>query len=459
MPGQAEQIKQEIMNRYLDRTKKSKVLSSEAAQYLPGGDTRSTVFYQPYPIFMAEGRGCRIKDHDGHEYIDFVNNFTSLIHGHAFPAVVAAARDQIGRGTALGAPIEAQIKHARHLLGRVPSLEQVRYCNSGTEATLFAMRAARAHTGKDIFIKMDGGYHGAHDFVEVNLIADFMAEDLPRTNLERGVPKCVASDLVIAPFNDLEAMERILGANRDRVAAVMVEPIMGAAGLIPPRPGYLEGLRQLCDRFGALLIFDEVITFRFSTGGYQAIAGVRPDLTALGKIIGGGFPVGAFGGRKDIMVRFDPRNPEHMSHGGTFNANNVTLVAGLAALEAYDQKAAERLNALGDQLRSGFQAAMNKVGIKGRAAGYGSLVGTIFTQREIKNAKDVVMGFLDSGELPTYLHLEMLNRGIHYVSRGMYALSTPMTEKEIDQTVAVFTDVLSMLKPMIAESSPALLAG
>ena len=449
-------VKQDIERRYLQRTAKTRENLETAKKYLPGGDTRSAAYYDPYPVFMEKGQGCYLTDCDGNEYVDLVNNFTSLIHGHAHPRLVEAARAQSEKGTAFAAPSVIQYEHARHLCNRVPSLDLVRYCNSGTEATLFAMRAARAFTGKDGFIKMDGGYHGVHDFVEANTLADFGAEGLPSVHLERGVPARVAEDIYIAPFNDLEATESILKQHHDRIAGIIMEPMLGSGGLIRPQPGYLEGMRELADRYQVLLVFDEVITFRLSRGGLQEHEGVSPDLTALGKLIGGGYPVGAFGGRSEIMARFDPSHPESVAHSGTFGGNNNTLAAGLVALEMYGQEEADRINRLGDRLRSGFQAAMDRVGIRGRAGGWGSLVGTLWTERELDNAKDVVLGFLDSGDISALLHWELLNRGVFFAARGMYVISTPMDEAIIDKVIEEFAGALQLIKPYVAETKPEL---
>jgi glutamate-1-semialdehyde 2,1-aminomutase len=217
-------------------------------------------------------------------------------------------------------------------------------------------------------------------------------------------------------------------------------------------------MRELADRYQVLLVFDEIITFRLSRGGLQEVEAVRPDLTALGKLIGGGYPVGAFGGRAEVMARFDPNHPETVAHSGTFGGNNNTLAAGLVALEMYGQEEVDRVNGLGDRLRDGFQSAMDRVGIRGQAGGCGSLVGTIWTGRELVNAKDVVLGFLDSGDISTVLHWEMLNRGIFYASRGMYVISTPMDEAIVDEVIEEFAGALETIKPYVAEIKPELVA-
>lgn len=455
---ESEKIKQHIMEHYYERTRGSKEHDANAKKCLPGGDTRSATYFFPYPLYMVEGKGCYLHDCDGNEYIDFLNNYTSLIHGHAHPKLIEASRAQLEKGTVLGAPAEIQYKHAEHLCDRVPSLEQVRYGNSGTEGTLFAIRAARGFTKKDVVIKMDGGYHGSHDLVDINVTPDDSGKELPSAHPERGVPASVLDDVLIAPFNDLDAMEGILKEHNDKIAAIIIEPMLGAGGLIPPHPGYLKGIRELADRYGVVLIFDEIITFRLSTGGMQVISEVTPDITTLGKIIGGGFPVGAFGGKKEIMERFDPAHPETIMHSGTFNASNITMAAGLVAMELYDQEAIDRINGLGDRMRNGFQEVMKKAGIKGQVMGLGSLVGIGWGEGKITQARETSETFASAGELPTLLHLEMLSRGIYYPRRLLFSLSTPMTEKEIDKIIETFEGTLDMLRPYVAETLPHLLS-
>jgi glutamate-1-semialdehyde 2,1-aminomutase len=457
--AKAEKIKQEIFAAYGERTRKARELNAEAGRFLPGGDTRTATYFFPYPPYMEAGNGCRLRDVDGNEYLDFLNNYTSLIHGHAHPAVTAAAAAQLQKGTVLGSPAEIQLRHAAHLCARVPSIESVRYCNSGTEATLFAIRAARAHTRKDAIIKMDGGYHGSHDAVDVNVTPDTSGAGLPAAHAERGVPRSVLQDVLVVPFNDLAAAEQALRAHRERVAALIVEPILGAGGGIPPEPGYLQGLRVLTEKHGVLLIFDEIISFRLHAGGLQAQEGVIPDLTALGKIIGGGFPVGAFGGRRDIMERFAPFHPENLAHSGTFNGNNITMAAGLAALECYGQAECDRLNALGERLRRGFRRAMEAIGIQGQVLGQGSVVVVMWRPGRNTNARHTVESVAAAGALPALLHLELLNRGIYFAGRGMFALSTPMGEAEVDAAAAAFAGALETLRPVVAAELPHLLKG
>jgi glutamate-1-semialdehyde 2,1-aminomutase len=447
----------EIMSRFVQRTVRSKQYDARAKERLPGGDTRAATYFAPYPAYMTSGNGCYLFDVDGNKYLDLLNNYTSLIHGHAHPEIIEAANAQLKNGTVFGAAGEIQFQHAEHLCDRIRSMDQVRYCNSGTEATLFAIRAARAFTGRDIFIKMDGGYHGCHDAVEVNIFADPNSADSAVKHIGPGVPASVLEDVRIVPFNDLDAVEEMLITNADNVAAILTEPLMGAAGVIRPQPGYLKGLRTLADKYNAVLIFDEVMTFRLSNGGLQETEGVQPDLTTLAKIIGGGLPVGAFGGHQDIMSRFDPAHEAPIFHSGTFNGNNITMAVGMAAMRLYDQEAVTRLNQLGSRLRDDLTAALKEAGLKGCVSGLGSLLQLHWQDRQPANAKDSMVGMTKAGELPHLVHLEMMNRGVYSARRGMFCLSTPMTQEDIDKAVVSFRETLSILKPYIADTTPHLL--
>jgi glutamate-1-semialdehyde 2,1-aminomutase len=451
-------VAEEIIRRFTQRTLRSKRYDARAKERLPGGDTRAATYFAPYPAYMASGRGCYLYDVDGNAYLDLLNNYTSLIHGHAHSDIITAVMTQVEKGTVFGAAGEIQFEHAEHLCNRIRSLEQVRYCNSGTEATMFAIRAARAHTGRDKIIKMDGGYHGSHDAVEVNIFADPRPEKLPVKHIGPGVPVSVLEDVLVTPFNDLDAAETLLKSNVDKVAAIMAEPLMGAAGVICPQPGFLKGLRTLADKYNVVLIFDEVMTFRLSTGGLQELEGVRPDLTSLAKIIGGGLPIGAFGGHQDIMSRFDPAHESPIFHSGTFNGNNITMAAGMAAMRLYDEQAVTSLNRLGDRLRDGLTAALKETGLTGCVSGLGSLLQLHWQDRQPANAKDSMVGMTKAGELPRLVHLEMMNRGVYSARRGMFCLSTPMTQEEIDKAILSFNEALSMLKPYIADRTPHLLS-
>jgi glutamate-1-semialdehyde 2,1-aminomutase len=337
-------------------------------------------------------------------------------------------------------------------------MDMVRYCNSGTEATMFVIRAARAYAGKDGVIKIDGGYHGGHDLAEVNVIPDMETTDAPTPSIHAGIPASVLKDAWVVPFNDLAAVAACLEKDAGRIAAIILEPVLGAGGVIPPQAGYLAGLRELADRYGVLLIFDEVITFRLSTGGMQKMTGIAPDLTSLAKIIGGGLPVGAFGGRADIMALFDPGQPQAILHSGTFNAANLVMAAGLAAMQALDQAAIDRINALGERLKTGLNDAIQQAGLRGQVSGIGSLNQVHWHDGPINNARDSFRAMSAAGELPGLLHLEMINRGIYCAKRGMMIVSTPMTEADIDKAITAFAGSLELLKPYIADRLPQLIA-
>lgn len=451
-------IAQAIIDQYLSRTRRSRGHCEIAKKVLPGGSTRRAVYFDPYPTYIERGEGCTIYDADGNRYLDFNNNYTSLIHGHAHPAVVEAVRAQVTRGTLYGSPATCQYEMAAILCERIPSVELVRFCNSGTEATMMAMRLARAYSGKDVILKMDGGYHGTHDFAEINITASAEPEARPPLRKEsQGTPDCILEAIMVVPFNDLDAVEETLSSYHDRIAAVIVEPMMNAGGLVPARPGYLAGLRRLADEYGVLLIFDEVVTFRLSLGGWQLLDGVMPDITTLGKIIGGGFPVGAVGGRAEVMDLFNPARPDSIKHSGTFNGNSITMVAGMTTLGHFGQVEIDRVNKLGDRLRQRIAVAFRAHGLKVNVTGRGSLAYIHWTDKEIVTASDSARAAKDAGQLLMLLQLGLLNHGIWVPYRGELAVSTPMTEREIDQAAKAVGDVLGVLKPYVEDAAPHLL--
>jgi glutamate-1-semialdehyde 2,1-aminomutase len=426
-----------ITETYLARTPRSAALAEEAKRWLPGGDTRTTTWFAPYPIFASGGHGAYLEDADGNRYLDLLNNYTSQIHGHAHPALMDAIRAQLDRGTSFAAPHENQVRLARMLCERVDALESVRFANSGTEAVLMALRLARATTARPLIAKVEGGYHGTFDDVQVS-VAPPLAEAGP---VERPAPIPDSPGLrpgalestVVLPFNDLEATATILEPLGDRLAAVIVEAVNGVGGIVPAQQEYLEGLRELTRRLGALLVIDEIITFRLSPGGAQALYGVAPDLTTFGKIIGGGLAVGAFGGRRDLMELFDPSRRGSIPHGGTFNANPATMAGGIAALELLTAEEIERLNGLGERLRDGINAIGEELGLAVRATGVGSLVNLHLVGSEIHRYRDGV-GAAEP-ERTRLLHLAMLNEGLFMARRGLMGMSTPMSEETIDEAL------------------------
>jgi glutamate-1-semialdehyde 2,1-aminomutase len=429
-----------------------------AKHSLPGGDTRWATYYMPYPLYMDKGEGAHIVDIDGNTYIDMQNNYTSLVHGHKPREVMKALNNQLGKDIIYGAPSESQYKLGDLLTNRLPGLDKVRFTNSGTEATMMAMRAARAFTKKDVILKMDGGYHGSHDFTEVNITPDLHAEGQPQSRIEkRGVPKCVLDAVMVARYNDLDSVESILKDHSSRIAAIALEPVMNTAGIIPATPEFLHGLRDLADKYGVLLFFDEIVTFRLHEKGFQGKTDVIPDLTALGKMIGGGFAIGAFGGREEIMKVYDPSDPNGFHHSGTFNGHNLTMVAGLASVQMLTQSAIDRIDMLGERLYSGIKSTAEKLGIYENTTRTGSLIYLHWTDKPISSAADVVRWKKSAAELPRLLHMELLNNGVFTANRGLINISTPMTENLIDKVVEAFERSLIKIKPYIEENIPHLL--
>jgi glutamate-1-semialdehyde 2,1-aminomutase len=319
-----------MQNAYLEVGSRSAELWARARAVMPGGNSRTTVFTAPYPTYAASAAGCSVTDVDGHTRLDFVNNYTSLIHGHAHPRITEAVVQQLSRGTAMSFPTEAEVRLAEVLVDRVGSIEQLRFTNSGTEAVMMAVQAARAFTGRPRIARFEGCYHGAY--------TDHEAGDL------------------ILPFNDAEAVEQALERHADELAAVIVDPLPHRPGFVDPIEGFLARLRELTRDHDVLLISDEIISFRVAHAGAQARFGYEADLTTLGKIIGGGFPVGAFGGRAEVMAVFDPTRTvgPRVAHGGTFNANPVTMVAGYQAMTMLPPSEFDRLAAVGQRVREGL---------------------------------------------------------------------------------------------------------
>ena len=436
--------------------------SQRAQQVFPGGDTRSSAHYGPYPLMMDNAHGCVMTDVDGNRVLDFMNNFTSLIHGHAYAPVVEAVQQQAARGSAYAAPSMAQIELGELLRSRLPGIELMRFTSSGTEGTQMAIRCARAATGRQKIMKMEGGYHGSYELAEVSLVPRpnecGPLEHPTATAVDASFPDSVLHDTIICPYNEPQIAANLLQQHGDDIAAVIVEPVLGSMGMVPASREFLQTLREQTSARGIVLIFDEVITLRLSGGGAQAQHGVKPDLTCMGKIIGGGLPVGAVGGRTEFMQLFSPDQAQPVMHASTFSGNALTMAAGLAAMQNYDDSDAIRLNRLGERLRQGFNQIFLQAGIRAKAQGAGSLSNILFTVEPVTNARQTTQAMVDAGHIGKLLHLTMLRHGVMSATRLMYCISTPMDEAEIDQAVAALQATVNELLPYIEKERPALLA-
>lgn len=438
----AEDLDRQLTTSYTRKTTTSRRLSERAQRVMPGGDTRTGTFYLPYPTYMDRGEGSELVDVDGNRYVDFLGNFTSLIHGHSHPRIAAAIAEQASRGTALGYPSEHQIALAELLTRRIPSVEQIRFCNSGTEAVMNAIRCARAFTGRRMIVKIEGGYNGSYDAAQISVSPGVHAPAWPSGVAEGpGVSPGIMAEVLVAPFNDLDTLQWILTRYGRDVAAVLVEPVVTVAGMLIPDAGYLQGVVEAAHGVGALAIFDEIVTFRLGTGGVQTIAGAMPDLTTLAKIMGGGLPVGAFGGRAEVMKIFDPRHAGGISHSGTFNGNHATMVAGVVAMEMYGAAEVDRLNSLGDRMRAGLQREISSRDILAHVQGAGSLAHIHYCAGPVRNYRDSLRSPKHCARLT---HLGLLVRGYLIASRGMMALNTAMNEAEVDGFCAAFGEVLDL---------------
>ena len=432
------------MPTYPDSFPASRRLFERARKVMPGGNTRTTVFLDPFPIYAVRGEGCRVWDADGQVFYDCINNFTSMIHGYGQSEQVAEVAAQLPLGTAFGAPTESEIELAELLTGRLPAMDQIRFANSGTEGVMMAIKAARAFTGRPKIVKIEGAYHGSYDFAEVSLdSAPGNWGDIPAsTAYAKGTPAGVLADVIVVPFNDTEALRAVFSREGETIAGVLIDPMPNRAGLIPARRDYLEEMTRIAHDAGALVIFDEVISFRLSHAGAQGLWGIRPDLTALGKIIGGGFPVGAVAGRAEVMAVFDPTSGKPaLPHGGTFTANPVTMRAGLAAMRALTPAAFAHLDALGDLLRDGINAALARLALPGRCVGLGSLFRVHFTAQPITDYRSVWPGPVEKRRLGAF-HRGLLDRGVLSASYGLFALSTPVTRGDAAEILSAIEDTL-----------------
>jgi glutamate-1-semialdehyde 2,1-aminomutase len=424
-------LRSELEHEYARLTPGSAQLYERAQNVLPGGDTRQSVFFRPYPLFLDGGEGTAVWDVDGNRYLDVCNCWTAVILGHAHPAVVEAAGQQLAKGTAFNAANRHAVELAEIITDRLPSVELVRFCNSGTEATMMAVRAARAFTGRPTIVKMQGAYHGSHD--------DFT---VAYGEAPSGVMPGAAAHVLEVEFNNKNDLTRVMDEHGHEVAAVIVEGLLGSAGMLPQENGYLRHIRAETERHGALMVMDEVISLRLARGGAQDLYGVTPDLTAMGKIIGGGFPVGAFGGRREVMERYSPLSERPLTHSGTFNANPITMAAGVAALKELDADAIGYINRLGERFAAGVRRIAADQGVPLVVTGAGSLRNLHVAERAPRHAAEAAT---TDREFLRLLHLAMLLDGVLVAPRGMVAFATVTSEQEVDRLLDVMGRALRRL--------------
>jgi glutamate-1-semialdehyde 2,1-aminomutase len=424
----------EAIERYRADNPKSLARHIEACAALPGGNTRTVIHVDPFPLAIQHGEGARLTDLDGHEYIDFLSEFTAGIYGHSHPLIRAAIEEALRQGLNFGAHNAIEARFAAAICARFPSLELVRFTNSGTEANLMALSAARAITGRPKILVFDGGYHGGVFYFR-----------------DGGSPINAPFDYLVGRYNDIAAVRALVAPHRDALAAILVEPMLGSGGCIPAEREFLAGLRELASETGALLIFDEVMTSRLAPGGLQQALGILPDLTTLGKYVGGGMSFGAFGGRADLMAHFDPRRPDAFPHAGTFNNNVLTMSAGLAGLtRVYTPERARSLNALGERLRARLNESVRRRGLAMQFTGLGSMMAVHMTKAPIRTPADAARG---STKLRDLFYFDMLARGIWIAKRGMIALSIALDDEDCDRFVAAVEEFAETRAPLFAALS------
>src|SRR5215469_9351750 len=421
----------EAQEAYRARDPKSLARHLDACAVMPGGNTRSAIHVDPFPLTIVRGEGARLWDLDGHEYVDFLSEFTAGIYGHSHPAIRNAIETALDGGLNFGAHNALEARFAAAMCARFPSIELVRFTNSGTEANLMAVSAARAITGGRKILVFAGGYHGGVFYFRGH-----------------GSPLNAPFEYLLGRYNDFAAVEAVVRPHRAELAAILVEPMQGTTGCIPAERSFLAGLRALADDTDALLIFDEVMTSRLAPGGLQEAHGIYADLTTLGKYVGGGMSFGAFGGRADIMERFDPRRADAFQHAGTFNNNVLTMNAGLVGLtQLYTPERARALNDWGDGLRERLTAVVQRRGIPMQFTGRGSMLSVHMTDGPIRSQQDAERG---NATLRDLFYFDLVARGIWFAKRGMFALSIALDERGGDKLVDAVEEFAETRVPLFA---------
>jgi glutamate-1-semialdehyde 2,1-aminomutase len=437
------------------RQSPSATLYQRALKVMPGGCSRNTVLRKPHPLYAERGEGCYVTDIEGVRRIDFANNMASLIHGHAHPAVVSAVTEQLKKGTAFTLATEVEIDYAEHLCSRNTGFEKIRFVNSGTEAVMSSLKAARAYTGRAKIAKVEGAYHGLYDYAEVSQTSkpvNWGDEENPASvPVAHGTPASALKEVVVIPFNDVERAIAILDQHADELACVLIDLLPHRVGLLPASQEFVGALHQWTRDNGALLVYDEVITFRSSYAGAQDWYKVRPDLTAMGKMIGGGFPVGALAGRGEVMDVMDPLADKVLfPHSGTFSANPITMTAGLVTMELFDQAAVSKLNALAEYARSQLEEAIRITDIPASVTGGGSMFRVHMKPEPPVNYRAAFATAEENARLKLLLD-HLFDNGIMMINTCSGTLSTVMTEKEVDILAHVMLGGFRKIKEMLSK--------
>ncbi|MCX5689983.1 MAG: aspartate aminotransferase family protein [Planctomycetota bacterium] len=423
-----------------------------ALKVLPGGVSRNAALHDPHPLYVDRGEGCRLSDVEGVTRIDFANNMASLVHGHADPDVVSTVIEQLRRGTAFNVATEIEIRCAEHVRSRNAGFEKMRFVNSGTEAVMVAIKVARAYTGRPMIAKAEGAYHGGYDCIEVSQAptpANWGSIDEPnKVALVKGTPQSVLDETVIIPFNDINRTIALLDRSKDKLACVILDLMPHRIGLNPADPAYIAAVRDWTTRNNVLLVIDEVITFRSCYGGLQQQYNLTPDITALGKMIGGGFPIGAVAGRAEIMDVLNPRSPKYVyPHSGTFSANPISVGAGLAAMEKFTRLEVDRLNALTQVAMQKVRGAISRTGITASVTGTGSMFRVHLKAKPPRDYREAYLSPEENKRLKVLLN-HMFDSGIILINSCSAALSTPMSEREVDVLVEAFESGFKKLVAM-----------
>ncbi len=419
--------------RYCAAHPQSRAIFERNLEVMPGGNTRTVLFYHPFPLVIARGQGARLVDVDGHEYVDWLGEYSAGLYGHSHPVIVEAIRSALAEGIALGGPNRFEGALAAELCRRFPSLQLVRFCSSGTEANLFAISAARRYTGRPAVMVFEGAYHGG-------VFLFRRGEDA----INAPFP------WIVAPFNDREGTMALLEAHARELAAVIVEPVQGSAGAIAAEPSFLQALREACTRLGICLIFDEVMTSRASVGGMQARLGIVPDLTTLGKYLGGGLGLAAFGGKAPIMAQFDPRRPRAVPHAGTFNNAVLAMAAGLAGLtRVATAEALEALFARGEQLKARINARAAARRVAFCCTGSGSILALHCCRGPIRSERDLPPD-AEREKLQRLLHFDLLERGHYIARRGYFTLALAHSEADEEALVEALDEFFALRRPFLA---------